>query len=387
MTPETAARPQARYHRWLQIHAASGAGKSSLVRAGLLPKIEQGLLWRRTGYADWHILEPMMPGEQPVEMLAEKLAKAFPQQDMDAWLGKLNQPDKPAALAHALRPLLPTGAAALLVVDQFEELFTLAKEAERRQFDRLLAAALADPDCPLFLISTIRSDFLDRFEYLPELLRLYNTHKSDYLLPSMSEAGLRELIVYPARLAGWQADADLVEAIVRDARDEPGALPLVESALAELWNEAQQRGEKRLSKAYYEQNNGVVGMLAQQADALIASLGERGRKQALNLLLALTRINEGGRHTRRRLARADAVHEAGGGAQGETVVQALAGERARQGGGAVGGPLRLIVTDGEKTHTPGSSPGGRGEQERGFVELVHEMLVRPSGRQDQQGRA
>lgn len=373
LTPETAARPHSRYYRWLQIHAASGAGKSSLVRAGLLPKIEQGLLWRRTGYADWNILEPMMPGEKPVEMLAEKLAKAFPQQNMGAWRTQLADPVQPAALAYALRPLLPTGTAALLVVDQFEELFTLAEDAERRQFDRLLAAALADPDCPLFLISTIRSDFLDRFEYLPELLRLYNTHKSDYLLPTIAEAGLRELIVYPARLAGLQVDADLVEAIVHDARDEPGALPLVESALAELWNDAQARGSQWLSKAYYGQHNGVVGMLAKQADALIGSLGERGRKQALNLLLALTRINEGGRHTRRRLARVDAVHEAGGGAQGEQVVQVLAGERARQGGGAVGGPLRLIVTD--------------GEEGKGFVELVHEMLVRPSGRKDEQGRA
>lgn len=191
------------------------------------------------------------------------------------------------------------------------------------------------PDCPLFLISTIRSDFLDRFEYLPELLKLY-------------------MIMYPARLAGLQVDEGLVEAMVRDARGEPGALPLVESALAELWNEAQTHGSQRLSRAYYEQNNGVVGMLAKQADALIGSLGERGRKQALDLLLALTRINEGGRHTRRRLLRADAVHEAGGGKQGEKVVQVLAGERVRQGGGQVW-PLRLIVTDGE-TLTPSPSP-------------------------------
>ena len=233
------------------------------------------------------------------------------------------------------------------------------------------------------MISTIRSDFLDRFEYLPELLKLYNTLKGDYLLPTMTEAGLRELIVYPARLADLQVDDGLVEAMVRDARGEPGALPLVESALAELWNEAQTHGSQRLSRAYYEQNNGVVGMLAKQADALIGSLG--GRKQALDLLLALTRINEGGRHTRRRLLRADAVHEAGGGKQGEKVVQVLAGERKRQGSGQVG-PLRLIVTDGE-TLTPSPSPGGRGEQEGGFVELVHEMLVRPSDRKDAQGRA
>lgn len=364
-----------RYYRWLQIHASSGAGKSSLMRAGLLPKIEQGVLWRRTGYADWLILEPMMPGEHPLEMLAEKLARAFPEQGMGVWLDQISDPDKPAALAHALRPSAKKDQAVLLVVDQFEELFTQADSQECRQFDRLLAAALADQSCPFFLITTIRSDFLDRFAYLPELSALYNKIKSDYLLPTISELGLRALIVTPARLAGLQVDTALVEAIVRDARGEPGVLPLVESALAELWSDAQMQGRQALSKSYYEQHNGVVGMLAKQADALIDSLGEKGRQQALDLLLALTRINEGGRHTRRRLARADASHEAGGGAQGERVVAVLAGERIPQlGGGQVSGPLRLVVTDG-------------GESDAGYVELVHEMLVRPGEQTDAEGRA
>ena len=365
-----------RYYRWLQIHASSGAGKSSLVRAGLLPKIEQGALWRRTGYADWLIPEPMMPGEKPLEMLAEKLAKAFaiPGQGLGEWLEQLSDPDKPTALAHALRSDPVENRAVLLVVDQFEELFTQSDEHECRQFDRLLATALADTACPFFMITTIRSDFLDRFAYLPELSALYNTIKSDYLLPTISEPGLRALIVTPARLAGLQVDTGLVEAMVRDARGEPGVLPLVESALAELWNDARVHGRQALSKSYYEQHNGVVGMLAKQADALINSLGDKGRGQALDLLLALTRINEGGRHTRRRLSRADASHEAGGGAQGEKVLDVLSGKRVQQlGGGQVSGPLRLVVTD--------------GDDDSGYVELVHEMLVRPGERKDAEGRA
>ena len=365
-----------RYYRWLQIHASSGAGKSSLVRAGLLPKIEQGALWRRTGYADWLILDTMMPGEKPLEMLAEKLAKVFaiPGKGMGEWLEQLSDPEKPKALAHALRSDPVKDRAVLLVVDQFEELFTQSDEHECRQFDRLLATALADTACPFFMITTIRSDFLDRFAYLPELSALYNKIKSDYLLPTISEPGLRALIVTPARLAGLQVDTGLVEAMVRDARGEPGVLPLVESALAELWNDARVHGRQALSKAYYEQHNGVVGMLAKQADALINSLGEKGRGQALDLLLALTRINEGGRHTRRRLSRADAVHEAGGGARGEKVLDVLSGKRVQQlGGGQVSGPLRLVVTD--------------GDDDSGYVELVHEMLVRPGEQKDAEGRA
>ena len=356
--------PRSHYYRWLQVHASSGAGKSSLVRAGLLPKIRQGALWRRTGYTDWLILEVMMPGEKPLEMLAQVLARAFPGKGMmGAWLSELNDPNRPEGLSYALRSLAKQGQSVLLVIDQFEELFTQSDTGQCRQFDQLLATALADPDCTFFLITAIRSDFLDRFEYLPELQRIYNSHKSDYLLPTITENGLRELITLPARLSGMQVGDDLTQAMVQDARHEPGALPLTESALSELWNYARHRGEQQLSKAYYEQNHGVVGMLAKQADTLINHLGDEGRKAALNLLLALTQVNEGGRHTRRRLSMDDAVNEAGGGHQGETIVRALAGKHDdphRQ--SQSGQTLPLIVT------------GQEGDD--GYVELVHEMLVR-----------
>ncbi len=306
--------------------------------------IEQGMLWRRTGYESWLILDPMMPGNHPIEMLAEKLTRLLPQKDMDQWEEVLSNPDKSKALSKALRPLLQPNQAVLLIVDQFEELFTLADEQESRQFDRLLAAALEDPECPFFLITTIRSDFLDRLADLPKLQALYNKLQSDYLLPIITEQGLRELISYPARLAGLQVDNGLVEAIVHDAKDEPGALPLVESALSQLWEEAQSSGSQQLSKPYYEQHHGVAGMLAEQADRLIDSLGDKGKKQALSLLLALTSINDGGRHTRRRLPRIEAELEAGGGRQGAKIVQTLAGERNANGGHQLTGLLRLIVT-------------------------------------------
>ncbi len=372
--PESdAPQPLAQYYRWLQVHASSGAGKSSLVRAGLLPKIRQGALWRRTGYAEWLILDVMMPGEKPVEMLAQILARAFPDKGMmGAWLSELNNWERPEGLSYALRSLAQPDQAILLVVDQLEELFTQSDTEQCRQFDRLIATALTDPDCPFFLISTIRSDFLDRFEYLPELQRIYNSHKSDYLLPTITENGLRELITLPARLSGMQVGDDLTEAIVRDARGEPGALPLTESALSELWNQARDTEAKHLSKSWYDVSQGVVGMLARRADTLIGGLGEKQRKAALNLLLALTQINEGGRHTRRRLSMDDAVHEAGGGPQGEAIVLALAGQhddkkkpvKTRQ-------MLPLIVT-GQESDTS-------------YVELVHEMLVRGSGQKDELG--
>ncbi|QTR49974.1 nSTAND1 domain-containing NTPase [Candidatus Thiothrix anitrata] len=384
IAPESSTQPHSRYYRWLQIHAASGAGKSSLVRAGMLPKIEQGLLWRRTGYADWKILEPMMPAEKPVAMLAEKLAKAFPQKDMDEWEERLGNPAKPAALSYALRPLVPAGSAVLLVVDQFEELFTLAEESERRQFDRLLATALADLDCPLFLISTIRSDFLDRFEYLPELLKLYNTLKGDYLLPTMTEAGLRELIVYPARLAGLQVDEGLVEAMLNDAKGEPGALPLVENALRVLW---EQREGNRLSGELYLSKGGIAGLLEEQADALLARLDRdlpKGKADALELLLSLTRINDEGRHTRRRLPLGEARLAAGGKkadpVRGQKIIDYLSGRLEPDGSNRkANGSLRLLTVVGEERNpSPTDSVLS--------VDLIHETLIRAKGKDEASGK-
>ena len=145
--------------RWLEINGNSGSGKSSLMQAGLLPLVDKGWLWRpHTGYERWQRIGPMMPGERPVEMLAESLARAWKVEMADV-SGRL-QSDRDAALVHWLRTRKEDGAAFLLAIDQFEELFTFADADERRRFDRLVASALEDADCPLFVISTVRSVFL-----------------------------------------------------------------------------------------------------------------------------------------------------------------------------------------------------------------------------------
>ena len=143
--------------------------------------------------------------------------------------------DDELALADWLRGRKRDGTAFLLAVDQFEELFTFADADERRQFDRLLASALEDADCPLFVISTVRSDFLDRFaEDLPRLVAVRNRQGRPWTLAPIGPDGLREVIDGPARLAGLDV-SEVREAMVAEARDEPGALPLVENALHWLW--------------------------------------------------------------------------------------------------------------------------------------------------------
>lgn len=364
------------YIRWLQIEGNSGSGKSSLVNAGMLPMVEQGALWARTGFDRWRVLGPMLPGRNPLEKLAEVLEHGLvaegTQRDTLQRLKRLEQDER--ALAFTLRDCKQDDTAFLIIVDQFEELFTFAEPESRKRFDAQLANALQDPECPLFMITTVRADFLDRFEQLPRLQSIYNSRCKRFFLPTISEQGLREVIEQPARLAGLDV-SEVTAAILNDARDEIGALPLVENALYTLW---QKREGNRLSGAEYRAQNGIAGMLSAQADALLARIDSevpKGREAALELLLWLTRTNDEGRHSRQRVTREEAVGVAGSGndAKGERVVQLLAGERALDGRGAQhAGALRLITIHSEQ-----------GQQ---YVDLIHETLIRARSRDEKSGK-
>ncbi len=356
--------------RWLEINGNSGCGKSSLMQAGLLPLVKQGWLWPRTGHEHWRLIGPMMPGEHPVEMLAESLTNAFRDGERTlemADVRKRLEVDDNRALADWLRGRKEDGTALLLAVDQFEELFTFADLDERRRLDRLLATALEDPDCPLFIISTVRADFFDRFaEDLPRLVEVQNRKGRAWKLAPIGADGLREVIDGPARLASLDV-GQVQEAMVAEARDEPGALPLVENALHWLW---EKRTGNRLSGKLFTEQGGLAGILSHSADGLLAGLDAHERERALELLFRLVQVDpEGRRHTRRRIPLAEAVDVAGGGKRGRALVNRLAGVRARDGGKAEG-PLRLITVTEEEENGDVAPSKGR------WVNLIHETLIR-----------
>ena len=361
------------YYRWLQIEGHSGSGKSSLMQAGLLPMIERGALWARTGYSQWRVLEPIVPGGDPLTRLAEKFEHAFGAEDKPDILTRSERFLRdPRSLALDLRGLKKPDTAFLLVIDQFEELYTLASVDERVAFDRVLAHALQDPECPLFVISTIRADFLDRIDQLPALKALYNARCKRYLLSTISSDGLRDAIELPARLAGLDV-SQVVAAMREQAADEPGALPLVENALLQLW---QQRTNGKLSGEQFHDRGGLVGMLSSGADALLAHIDRvvpKGKAAALELMLALSSYQRDGRHTRRRITYADAIQAAGNGNDflGAKVLGMLAGDRSDEMSSEVdGGSLRLVTTSVEKTATGDVV----------YVDLIHETLLRMRGR-------
>jgi len=380
-------------YRWLQIEGNSGAGKSSLVNAGLLPLIERGALASRTGLSRWRIIGPMMPGEQPLRRLAEVVEQALvadpEKRDSLACQQRLEGDER--ALAYWINDHKAPDTAFLLVIDQFEELFTFSEREERRHLDRQLAYALQNGDCPLYLINTVRIDYLEGFEQLPGLSELYNSRCRRYLLKTISREGLREAIERPAEWAGLDV-SEVTTALLRDASDEIGALPLVENALQYLW---EQRRGKRLSGALYEQKGGIAGLLEKQADALLERLDKAvpgGKGDALELLLALTRTSDQGNHTRQRLSLEEARKAAGGRKadekRGQTIIDHLSG---RPGPAATANPhavagVRLVSVTRESAEADTGAGGPPAPNNGSYVDLIHETLIRMRGRDPATGK-
>ncbi len=356
--------------RWLEIDGNSGSGKSSLMNAGILPLVEQGWLWRpRVRFAKWIILGPMMPGQRPVTSLAQHLASTFTglsrKEEMADVRKRLEEGDE-RALAEWLKGrlgLFPEETAFLLAIDQFEELFTFADPTERDRFDHLLACALKDNDCPLFVISTVRSDFNHYFaEDLPLLVKVRN-HAGRWTMSAIGEQGLREVIDGPADLARLDV-SEVREMLIRELKSEAGALPLIENALTWLWDRrACDRGRKpKLSGKLLNDQEGAAGILSHGAEQVLTPLDEGQRGRALDLLFQLVRVDpEGVRHMRRTITLATAITVAGGGECGRELVDHLAGIRPRTMGVTEDGPVRLITILDEG------------------VTLIHETLIRSEG--------
>ena len=216
----------------LVIQGSSGSGKSSLLRAGVLPRL------RRAGH-QWLVLPMLRPQARPLEGLAQTLALAL--QRPEAWR-VLHQQLLTTAGAPALVSLVASWAAdlrlaagtpeaqVLLPIDQAEELFTVAEAAERDRFVAVLAAAL-QPPLPLQAVMTIRSDAMGSLQSLPELVNILNT----FPLGPLSLERYREIIEGPARVAGLKVEPAFVERAIHDTGTED-ALPLLAFALQQIHN-------------------------------------------------------------------------------------------------------------------------------------------------------
>jgi len=331
--------------RFLAVVGPSGSGKSSVVRAGLVPALRGGAV---DGSAGWFFVE-MAPGPHPLEELEAAIFRVAVKTPPS--LLELLEGDE-HGLHRAVQQALPADDSQLvLVLDQLEEVFTLVEdERERRRFLDGVRSAVADPDSRLVAVATLRADFYDRplaYSGFAELMR----GRTEPVVPLLPQE-LERAIAGPAENVGVTVEPALVAQVVADVAEQPGALPLLQYAMTEVFDG---RGNATLSAQAYREIGGVSGALARRAEQLYEGMNTPGKQAAEQLFLRLVALGEGSEDTRRRVARSELDRLGVDGRALNGVIEAY-------------GRHRLLSLD--------RDPDSR----EPTVEVAHEVLLREWGR-------
>ena len=333
---------------------ASGSGKSSVVLAGLAPRLHSAGGWRFSHFRIGTELD-----KNPFLAVARALVPLYvaTQSDTDQLLNTKQLAESLETGRLGLRDVFADcrsrnkGARILLIADQFEEIFTLVEdEALRSRFIDLLLAGFVDPapgtSLDICLILTLRADFYGQALRHRPLVDALQGHVEN--LGPMNRRELQEAIFRPANTAKVSFDPGLVETLLDEIENKPGSLPLAQFALREMWGRQQNR---RITRRSYDEIGGVKGALARRAEAIFAAMTGNGTNASMaqafqRLFTRLVTLGEGQEDTRRVVDRTELGDEVW------SLAQRLAGEN-----------NRLVVTN-----APAFS--------RETAEVVHEALIR-----------
>jgi WD40 repeat protein/serine/threonine protein kinase/DNA-binding XRE family transcriptional regulator len=283
-------------NRFLAVVGPSGCGKSSVVGAGLIPALRRGGLPHSE---NWFIVE-VLPGSHPLEELEAALLRVAVNPP-ESLLAQIKEDRR--GLLRAIQRALPAdpNIELVLVLDQFEEVFTLvADEAERSHLLDSLVTTVLDERSRARVIVTLRADFIDkplRYMDFGELMQ----RRSELVLP-LTPDEMERAIGGPAERVGLCLEAGLPEAISADVNDQPGALPLMQYALTELF---ERRIDHTLTKVAYHNLGGVKGALGRRAEEVYQALSENDRALTRQIFLRLVTLGEGVEDTRRRVLLAE----------------------------------------------------------------------------------
>jgi formylglycine-generating enzyme required for sulfatase activity len=335
----------------------SGSGKSSLVRAGLIPRWRGGALaeeeGRRLNEEIWHVVE-MRPTANPLRALGDAVFSASLHLGRTAadrgtykeWAMGADAEKR----RDGLRCGLPANAThTLLIVDQFEELFTLTPPEQRKSFVILLLDLIDPPDGRFVVVLTMRRDYYNLCSEFPELYIMLesNDRAARYLLERMKTEDLRRVITEPLKLAGVEEGdrAVLAQSVLQDVGDRAGDLALVQFALTEAWRRRREYGNDLL-RAYTAVGR-VEGALARAAERVyVEELGGDGNERVIQaVFIRLVRLGDTGGATRR-MARRSEFDE-----RRWNLLQTLASEK---------GNRLVLISGGEKEET---------------AEIAHEAFV------------
>ncbi len=324
----------------LSLIGSSGSGKSSVLRAGLIPALRKGAL----GDTESWRIAVMVPGARP----AAELEAALTRSSLDAPEDLMSYLDGEDGLLRAALRVIPHGSGRLLlIIDQFEELFTLVTSDEaRRQFIRNLEVALEDPHHRVVVIIALRADFYERLLDFPEFGEMLGAGVVNAvpLLPDELEAAAER----PAAAAGAHLEPKLLARLLTDVAGQTGALPLFQFTLTELFD---RRRDTTLTLGAYEEMGGVSGAITRRAEELYQTFDGGQQTAAKQLFLRLVTINDTGAWSRRRVAASEIVNLAVDTVDLQTVLNDF-------------GRYRLLTFD--RDPVTGSS----------IVEVAHEALLR-----------
>jgi len=325
---------------------ASGAGKSSLMRAGLGPAVQEGAL----GPGEWPtvVLTPTVDPLKELVRLVPELAEALDDGCADYDEDKFTAKVREAVAAYGER-VAGAGARPVLMVDQFEETFTLADDEQRRGLFVAALHAACTGEGQALVVLGVRADFYGRCLDYRELAEALQDRQM--VLGAMTVAELREAVARPARAVGLTLEAGLVDLMLSDlgvnttrngqGTYDAGALPLLSHALLATW---QRRQAGRMTVAGYRAAGGIQGAVAATAERAWADLDPAGQAAARPVLLRLVRVGEDTQDTRRRSSRQELLEQAISPAPAEEALEVLA-------------RARLITLD------------------AGIVEITHEALL------------
>jgi energy-coupling factor transporter ATP-binding protein EcfA2 len=307
-------------NRFVAVVGSSGSGKSSLVRAGLIPNLEAGFLVQDRDL--WRIAI-FKPGGSPLRNLAAAMASAT------------GAPETPEAVNHLLGLMGRQGFLAianqarlaldgnesnlLIVVDQFEELFrfrqirTTHVLEEAADFVSILLNLAGQRVAPIYVVLTMRSDFLgecDAFQGLPEAM-----NSSQYLVPRLTRHQRREAILGPIRLAGAEITPRLTDRLLNESLDTRDDLPVLQHVLMRTWNMWAKEGKGPLDLGHYEKSGTIQHALSIHADEALTGLSDESLKIAKRMFKALTETDASNRRIRRpayllEIAAVSAIEEA-----------------------------------------------------------------------------
>jgi WD40 repeat protein/serine/threonine protein kinase len=328
-------------YRFLAVVGPSGSGKSSVVKAGVIPALKKGGLQNSE---NWFIVE-MVPGISPFKEMAQALAGIATSQlpDIQEYVNNADN----GGLNSLIKKILPVkNSELLLFIDQFEETFTQCEELERIQFLDALQEAITAQDSRLRVIVTLRADFYDRPLMVQNFSQLMQ-QRTEVVIPLTIDE-LERAITTPARQVKIFFQQGLAATIVSEVNEQPGVLPMLQYALTELF---ERREGSLLTTKSYQDIGGVLGALARRAEEIYKVVDPEKQEITRQLFLRLVTLGEGTEDTRRRALQSELYAASGSPKLMQEVIDTFGG-------------YRLLTYDRDPiTRTP-------------TVEVAHEALIR-----------